>query len=91
MSGIRKYRRRKKALEGLKKAKGRVTLLDAILVVGLTCAIVGILPGGYSVTCIIQGEGRKKSFILHTKERSTLSVKKPVNQSTETLQNTEVF
>ena len=48
MSGIRQFTRRRQALNDHKKTKARVTILDGILILGLTLAIIGIVWGVFS-------------------------------------------
>jgi len=48
MSGIRKFKRSRKALNKPKKVKTKLTVFDGILIAGLALACLGIITAGYN-------------------------------------------
>ena len=61
MSGIRKYLRKKHALNKPKKIKSRLTISDTVLIIGLTLCIVGALQG--MVSNLFFNAGRTEAII----------------------------
>lgn len=73
MSGIRKFTRRKKTLNKLKKTKTKITILDGILCIGLTITIAGILLGVFGY---FYYTGGRPEGIIHTIYGGTFHVER---------------
>jgi uncharacterized membrane protein len=71
MSGIRQFTRRRQAHNNLKKTKAKVTILDGILVLGLTLTLLGLLWRAFSY---FYYTGGRPEGIINSRYEGTIHV-----------------